>query len=165
MKLKTEKPLRVHTIDHKITSIELMTRVSMFIRQEVATPIDSLTKNIFFFVASYLYQLNTCPIRVYIVSNCIMSKVVHIVDILNRFSRFSKYSWVVSFSRLPLYIMTNDPTYEHLDIKHVLMDVKKYKLNLKLEHIINCSFVINIYTNTFTNKRFNLHQISCCRIS
>ena len=65
MKLKTEKSLRVHTIDHKITSIELMTRALMFIRQEVATPIDSLTKNIFFFVASYLYQLNTCPIRVY----------------------------------------------------------------------------------------------------
>ena len=65
MKLKTEKSLRVHTIDHKITSIELMTRALMFIRQEVATPIDSLTRNIFFFVASYLYQLNTCPIWVY----------------------------------------------------------------------------------------------------
>ena len=94
-----------------------------------------------------------------------MSKVEHIVDTLNSFSKLSRYSRVVSFSRLPLYIMTNDPTYEHLDIKHVLIDVKKYKLNLKLEHIIDCSFVANSYTNTFTNTLFNLHQISCCRIS
>ena len=65
MKLKNEKSLSVHTIDHKITSEELMTSALMFKRQEVATPIDSLTRNIFFFVASYLYQLNTCPIRVY----------------------------------------------------------------------------------------------------
>ena len=94
-----------------------------------------------------------------------MSKVEHIVDTLNSFSKLSRYSRVVSFSRLPLYIMTNDPTYEHLDIKHVLIDVKKYKLNLKLEHIIDCSFVINSHTNTFTNALFNLHKISCCRIS
>ena len=104
-------------------------------------------------------------LSLYIVSNCIMSKVEHIVDTLNSFSKLSRYSRVVSFSRLPLYIMTNDPTYEHLDIKHVLIDVKKYKLNLKLEHIIDCSFVINSHTNTFTNALFNLHKISCCRIS
>ena len=101
MKLKTEKSLRVHTIDHKITSIELMTRALMFIRQEVATSIDSLTRNIFFFVASCLYQLNTCPIMVFIVSNCIMSKVVHIVDTLNRLSRFSRYSRFISFPGYP----------------------------------------------------------------
>ena len=95
----------------------------------------------------------------------IITKVEDIIDTLNSFSRFSRYSRVVRFSRLHLYIMTNDPTYEHLDIKHVLMDVKKYKLNLKLEHIINCSFVINGYTNTFTNTLFNLQKISCCRIS
>ena len=94
-----------------------------------------------------------------------MIKVENTIDTLNDFGRFSRYSRVVRFSRLHLYIMTNDPTYEHLDIKHVLMNVKKYKLNLKLEHIINCSFVINSYTNTFTNTLFNLQKISCCRIS
>ena len=164
MKLKIEKSLSVHTIDHKITSKELMTSALMFKRQEVATPINSLTRNIFFFLASCLYQLNFCPIMVYRIK-FIITKVEDIIDTLNSFSRFSRYSRVLRFSRLHRYIMTNDPTYEHLDIKHVLMDVKKYKLNLKLEHIINCSFVINSYTNTFTNTRFNLHQISCCRIS
>ena len=94
-----------------------------------------------------------------------MIKVENTIDTLNDFGRFSRYSRVVRFSRLHLYIMTNDPTYEHLDIKHVLIDVKKYKLNLKLEHIIDCPFVINSHTNTFTNALFNLHKTSCCRIS
>ena len=94
-----------------------------------------------------------------------MSKVEHIIDALNGFGRFSRHSRVVSISRLPPFIMTNDPTYEHPDIKHVLMDAKKYKLNSKPENIIYCFFVINGYTNTFTKTRLNLHQISCCKIS
>ena len=36
-----------------------------------------------------------------IVSNCIMSKVVHIVDTLNRLSRFSRYSRFISFPGYP----------------------------------------------------------------